>query len=637
MPRPPARSSLLGITLPRADEVSTAVASAADRTADRLARWFGGTEGEATARHDPRPLHHRPAVLMGILLFIGGLMMFAWYQTQQMFKDSLSSEVSAGLVARNDGGILFGALLAGIGLATVLASLSPRAPKRRMVPILGIIASTTGLLFLHFTIFVNSFTIPGEGMIMLRASFIFHDSASFLPMAVFVLALVTLILILLGAMSVMALIAPRLMRERFIRPTHADSHRTRLVLTALTLVLVGGTFVHQFVYYALGADAEPTGGFVATNRVLLYYLLAISLSAAIATTVWHTRLIVWGDLRDRRSLSFQRSLIPLHRTETWLWAATFALNLLVLFPEPVYTPSGSDTSRVFAMNSRGASIFLLLLFGGWGVHRWSAKAWLRHLRDDHGINGQAKYDRLFFLATTVIGIWLFTWFLLLALPSLDHFGPTPNLLIRIGAVALVLPFFAMRIQLAETGLRPRLAHHGAPMTLLLFAGLAIVTGLMLWGTGNTITTFYSRSGGFVNPEESVLQPYATGIQLLGSLFIGLPLMLGLWYLGARHDRIPHPAPILVAAFATVLAMNMVMTIQTEDVFDSALGQTDVLVGYRIVNVASTLDTSVLLGVWAATLLAALGGSLMVLKRAADKSTRLHDVATASPSGVASTR
>lgn len=547
---------------------------------------------------------HRPAlpargtttglVLAGSAVFVLGLLLFADMQTQALFREA-GAQITPGSIPRNDSGILFGAIVAAAGLSLVLASLSPRPAAKRLGPAAGLTAATASLLFAHFTIFVNGFIVPSLNSAAVEASFAFHDAAAALPIATFVLALVTALLIGATILFAMALVAPDAMRTRLLRVRTLEEHRTRVALLTLALLACGAGFLRQFFAYALTGDAQPSGHVFGANLYLLaYYTLSLTLLGALGTTAWRAYTLTWGDLRDKPSRSFRRFNAYLAHTETWLWGTTFVLNGILLLAEPVYTP-GNDVDRVFAMNSKGVSIFFLLVFGLYALQRLAVREELTHMRAQLGELYVVRRDNLLVMSLILIGGWA----LLAAISSTWNVTSLSKLILRFAFVALVLPLFALRLDIEQT-VRPAFRTRGGPAILFAGAIVAILTGIMLWGVGNTVTTVYSRNGGFYFPEENVLQPYATGIRILGSLFIAAPLTTALWMMAIRFKRAINPGPLIVAGLSVVLAMNLLFTINAHDLRDPSVRTTEVLVGFASVSVATLLDKVVVLTVFSAT-------------------------------------
>lgn len=572
--------------------------------------WFRG--------NDPRA-HGLPVgyLVVGILLFVGGMLFFSQQQTQAVLRNSFDYQSATLGTGRNDGGILFGAILAGLGIGVLFFGLSRLAPKDRLKPTAGLVASSTALIFLHLTIFVNSFAIPDARLVALRASFMFNDAADFLPIALFILTLATFLLLTGAAFAAMRLVTPLFLRRAIVRPHDPEDHRTRLVLLTLVVIASGAAFTRQFFGYALGADADPTGGMTPTWLTLTYYLIGITLGLALGTTAWRTYLLAWGDLRAKRSLSFRRYLVPLRQTENWLLGGLIVLHLIVFFARPIHQPDPATTSNIFAVNSKGVSIFLLLMVPLYWMHRRVERRWLTHLAHTPHPLYTVHRDRLANLAITLGAGWTLIALLFLAV----EVEPLTSLASRLAFVAVVVPFFAIGISFDTNRAEPYLKGVGAPLMLLFAALVSILVGIMLWGQGNSVTTFYSRNGGFVDATSSALQPYSTGIRLLGSLFIAAPAVQLLWFMSARYQRQTNPGAILVAGFSIILAMNILFTINAESPTDVAIRQTEVLVGHYLISLQSGFDKAVVLGLW--SLVAALGtvAVTMTLGRGTDRGHR----------------
>jgi hypothetical protein len=519
-----------------------------------------------------------------------GLLLFGVLQTQAMFRDSLSFGIVAGLTLRNDGGLFFTALMAATGLALVLGALSTRPPRERLLPMAGIAASGTLLLVAHFSIFVNGIILPNQGQVAVTASFLFHDTAT-LSIAVFSLALVTLLLVIGGLLATFSLLTPRLLRERVLHPVTFGDHRTRVHLLTLGLAATGGVYAIQFFRYALTADSDPAG-FFTTNLILVYYVLALLVLAAVGLATWRAFTLSQGDLRLRWSRSFQRNHRLLRKTESWLWGAILVLNLIILAAEPLYRPTSGQTARVFIVDSRGAAMFFLIVPAIYLLQRLATNRLHAHVRERR-VDARIHLDAVLASSLTILAAWLVVGSLLLA----SRAPPLVTLSVLTAITTIILLFFAVRLDPTEPYLvAPRSG--STPVLLFAASALAILTGIMFWGGGNSVVTLYARgSGGFITPEGQFFQPYAVLFRLLGSLFIALPPVLGLWLLTRTRGAVAQPGHLALIGIGIVVAMNLLFTIQPSDPFDAAIGQTDVRIGFYILQFATVFDRVVLTLLW----------------------------------------
>ncbi len=410
----------------------------------------------------------------------------------------------------------------------------------------------------------------------------------------------------------MGLVTPDLWRQNVLRPATLGGHRMRVVLATLAFVAFGSGFLRAFFGFALRADSDPKGGFLDTNMLVVYYLMVITLAAILAIVAWRAYSVVWGDLRDKPSQRFRRGYAYLTHTENWLWGILLVLNGLVLSAGPVYQPEAA-ADRVFAMNSKGVSMFFLVVFLLYFLQRRVSLGYMRFLRAERPSLSVVRRDSLWAMTVILAGGWAL---LALVLIPVD-LTPLTKLILRYGFVALIVPFFAVRLDLGEL-VRPEFRTSGGPLLLLASALVSILVGIMLWGAGNSVVTFYSRAGGFVTPETSVLQPYATGIRILGSLFIATPLALTLWFLALRFRRVVSPGPLIVVGLSIVVAMNLLFTINTQDVRDDELRASEVLIGFAIVSLSTAFDKAVVTILFAATAAVGVLAMAVLLQRGVDR-------------------
>lgn len=515
--------------------------------------------------------------LLGGALFLLGLLAFLMFQSQLLFtEDAQVDDITPGAIPRNDGGIFLGAFLMGAGLGSMLIGSSPRPAAERILPALGFSAGVTVLLVVHFTLFVNAVILSDMGAAMITASFLFHDTMNALPIATFLLTFVTLVLILFTLLCGLALVAPTFWQRRILHPQDPESHRTRLVLLALLLLGTGAAFTRQFIAYALIGDIRPEGGLFRPNITIVYYLLGFTMLSALAVLALRTYILAWGDLRGAKSRNFRQSYRALTLSESVIWALILLLTGVILLAGPTYRPDGG-VDRVFSMDSKGVSIFFLIVAALYAVHRRLSRRYLQTVGRRFDAPTGVGWDALATLTATVVAVWsliaLATW-------SLDLAPPTA-LVLRIVPLAALLPFFALRF--SGTGPhRLMLRGPGAPYILLAATGIAVLGAIMLWGIGNSATTRYTQADGFTALGAPILQSYAVWVRLLGAFFLAIPMTWGLWLLAQRGGRV-HPAPLLVVAFSTLIGMNLLFEVGLADPFDATVGRTDVLIGFSLVR------------------------------------------------------
>lgn len=526
----------------------------------------------------------------GIPALVGGLLLFGWVQTQAMFR---ASEIQTGLAQRNDGGILTAALIASLGLAAILAAMSQRRPRHRIVPALGVVTTSTILLAFHFSFFVNGLIVEESEQLMVEASFIFQDTAGN-PIGVFALTFATLLVIGIGLISTMALLTPRILQERVLNPSTLQEHRTRTVLATLLLILGGFTFAVQFFRWALDADAIPKGGFIETNVIALYYILAFMVAGAMVLAAWRASFLSWGDLRERAGRRFRRNHRNLLHLENWVWGTIMLLTVVVMNSAPIFTMESVALNQVFAADSHGINMFFLLVPLLYVMQRVVSRKQFNHLQQERQNLQVIRPDGLLAMAATLILVWV-------SVPLFIR-GPevTPliQVFVRTGLATIILLVFALRVDAStQSVLAPR--HNGVPLMLLASCGLAILTGIALWGAGNTVVTVYARdSGGFLTPESRFLQPYTVLLRIAGSAFLALPPILTLWMLSAKMRKHAQPGHLVIIAIGTIIAVNLLFTIQATDPLDPTIGRSDVLIGLYLLQLTSAIDTIVMTGIWA---------------------------------------
>jgi hypothetical protein len=547
-----------------------------------------------------RPFKRWGKVLLlgsGIPLLVLGLYFFSTVQTQAMFR---ASEIQIGLAQRNDGGIIFAALLASIGLAFILSALSTRAPLRRILPALAVVASSTLLLAFHFAFFVNGLIMADRSQVMVQASFLFQDSSA-IPIEVFALGFATLLVILIGILGAMALLTPQILHHRVFHPQTLQEHRTRSITITLLLLAGGMSFASQFFRWAFQADSQPVGGFITTNVIALYYLLAALVAAGTLLATWRTWILNWGDLRQRTGPRFRRNHRNLIHLENWIWGTVLLLTLIVMNAAAIHSVESVALNQVFATDSHGLQMFFMLVLGIYLLQRHINRGLYTHLQDNRRTLKTVPFDSLLAMSITLILVWTLTPYLVRG----PEVTPLIQLLMRTGLATLVILAFALRVDATQAALiAPR--HAGLPLLLLTASALAILTGIALWGAGNTVLTVYAReSGGFLTPESRFLQPYTVLLRIAGAAFLALPPIMALWLLSAQVRGHTRPGHLIVIGTGTLIAVNLLFTIQATDPFDPLIGRSDVLIGLYLTQLASPLDTLVMAIIWGLATLTAI--------------------------------
>jgi hypothetical protein len=546
---------------------------------------------------DPKPL----LVALAILLTITGLLLFAHAQTQPLFQDMRDSDATSIHNPRDDGGILIGSLLA-VGGITLLASLlSPLRGAKRLVPA-GIFAATTTLLLAaHFSIFTNGMGFPDANTFAVQSTYLFHDTHSTLPIATFVLAFITFIVLLVASLALWALLAPRSLHQYSFHPRHPHAHRARILVLTLLILAAGATFTRQF--FAFTTDAAMS---LDTRGMAMVYLLMGTLTTLLLLLLaYRTHRLLWGG-NDTRGPTRKRRAQRLLNLETALLGLLIVFTTMTLFGNPVWEPQ-AGTDPVFAISSTGISWVFLLLMGAYGLHRVFTRSYQQQLRTHKRPSPTKSGDPLFGFALLAVTAWTAgsLWSLV---PGLTPLGA---LALRITPIVLLAPFVILR-----TG-GPTLRAQ-RPMLTLAWANLSVLAAIMLWGIGNSMGIQYSAyAGGLSTTGTGLFEGTTAWLRLAAGLLLIAPLIVTIHLLCRDRARSTPWASLALFSGVTLFALHVLLSIQPVMHHDPINGETRVFVTTWLFGLSSPSDTLLMTTLSALTLALGLTASTLALRRAAE--------------------
>lgn len=526
---------------------------------------------------NPSPHTNKIALATALVLLVGGLLFFTHTQTQPLFQDAHDLDALNVQNPRNDVGLLVGGLMAASGLTLFLAIASPLRPSDRFLPAALLTVTTALLLTAHFSIFTNGMTFPDQRGLAVKSSFLFHDTAATIPMATFTLAWLTLLVLVFAGLAAMALITPGLLKDHFTRPRTLQAQRARLFAVTLLLLAAGSTFARQYLAFAR-IDSPLEWVYILMGMLLIILVLSIAL---------RTYRVLWGPLEHRISKRCVRRHRNWVRFESSLWGLLLLSTILTLFRDPVYEPV-PGTDPVFAISSKGLSLVLFVVFGVYLLQRRFTKAYPIFLAHLERPLPTMKPDRLLAVGAMAITAWSAgaLWALH---PDLT---PLEALVLRLLPLVLLIPILTLRHKNGPSTSPTERSWN--PMMIFAWTTMSVLTGIMLWGIGNSTTIIFQQSsGGLLSEPGHLLESLSVGTRLLGSLLITAPLLLTLRLLVVRRKESVSSGLLVLTGLMLVLALTVLFTLEPSTHHSRTLAHTDVIVGFWTSSLPTGFDVAIM--------------------------------------------
>lgn len=522
--------------------------------------------------------------VVGYLSILGGLLLLAYTGVSTVVPDTSRPELAdlqKGQVVSEGTAVVGSALLVTLGLIVLLAHASPARPLPKLAA-LGVVGAAFPLFFTIQTLLVINgirADIGQDSYVYFSASYLFHSGTELSFPAVYVLFFVTFLLVVLLLGAVGYLLAPqRLGRAVLDRANWAKNEAIHIAATLFLLLSISVVF-YTLLTLAVNTSPGDVPRHSLMGHLLLptYYLLVLLLFALALTVAAHAFLLNWG---TQAPLEFERlvaNIRTIARVERALVVASALLNLLVLFSPTL--PSKTELSRSFAfdVSPRGFGYAFYVLLAPYFPYVLTTRRldWLLRSGRGPATNHPFAERSLRLVLTHVAGLILVT-----AAGAALNWYPLALMLAMSAWTAGVLLAHAVRFENA-TGL-PRLAFRGetGPAFYFVFLALAVTTGLMLWGAGNT----YNVSATFLPNVQSL--DVANASDLGQDLFARLAatalvagsvvLTLDLWLNAYRVERrfLGH---YLATFIATSLSTLLVFTVSVWT--DGATGLENAYVGF----------------------------------------------------------
>ncbi|MGH9894147.1 MAG: hypothetical protein ACREA0_19630, partial [bacterium] len=383
-------------------------------------------------------------------------------------------------------------------------------------------------LVVNFSLFINGVTVTtaSDRAIYFTASYLFHTGRLLSFAGVYVLFLVTLILVTLLVGSLGFLLAPhRFYRALGDRESWAKNEALH-VATSLLLVLGLSVFFVYVLRLTVETDAAAmrAKGALASNVVALYYVFILLLFLLILSITAHVFLVNWGTHTPLERGELVRSVRNVRRIERTLLWSTLGLNAFLLALPGLESRLTLSSDPVLLFSAQGYGWVYFLTLAPYLPYATSQRRLERLLRRGHLAVAQTPFsaDSLKLVLRFVLGTALITVVALAA-----QWQPLTIMLAYSSWTAALLLSRAVTLRLREGIPDPELRGEAGVPLFFSFLALAVTTGLMMWGAGNTFEVLYheaSRSLIFVNESEfgqDIAARVGAVVILAGSLILSL--------------------------------------------------------------------------------------------------------------------
>lgn len=494
-----------------------------------------------------------------LLLILGGLLLLAFSSVRSVLPDPARTElpqVEEGLLSETSQVILAALLMAGgMGLLLELHSRAPH-PKRELI-VAGFTTALCTFLVLNFVLVINGIgvTLQDDRVIYFSASYLFHLGQQLSFMGVYILFFLNfLILLFLVGATAYLLFPTRFGRALFDPLSWAKNESIHIAATLFLLLSLSALFVFLLLLAIHTAPGSLHGhGLLAENLVPVYFVLAFVVFGLALTVATHAFLLNWGSGTTLEPLTLLESIRTIARIERALLAATLALNTLILFAPTLPSRLPLSNDFVFGFSPRGLAWFTYVLLSPYLFYHVSQRRLEFLIRAGRSLRSPAPFAERSLRMVLVQGGGLA---LLTAIGIPSHWEPLGLMLAFSAWTMGVLAYHAVEVKW-NRGL-PRLALRGEGALPLFYvaATLALTTGLMLWGSGNTFEVNYEqdpRNLVFLNDSSYGTDALArvTAMALIAGTIV-LSLHLAIRTLGIQARFFAHYLGMFLSATVTAL-------------------------------------------------------------------------------------
>ena len=497
---------------------------------------------------------------VGFLCLLSGLLVLAYSQVSAVLPDTANPDFDGlreGSVLGEGGGVFISAVLATTG-AIVLLNATSRAPQPSKALALTVFGATFPLFLFIQTLLVIYGVASGEDAsrwLYFSASYFFHIGGALSFAAVYILFLFTLLLVYLLLGSTAYLLAPK----RFVPALFDRSNwqKNEAVHVAASLFLLMSLTVLVVYVFWLAGETDPARlrgeGMLADLLLPLYYLMGILLFALILTVAAHAFLLNWGTQAPGDLGTLVQSVRNISRVERALLIAAAALNAIILLGPDLPSALDLSTSFAFDVSPRGLSYAFYLLLTPYIPYVITTRRLEYLLRQGRAPTTASIFQER---SLRLVVVHLSGLILLTALGVAARWDPMWLMLTFAAWTGGVLLTAALRVK-AGIGLPKVLFRDDAgPALFFVFLGIALTSGLMLWGAGNTFEVRYLPGQDtleVVNESGYGLDIFARVAAvavIIGSLVLTLDLWLTSY--GVERRLVGHYLGIFVSSTLAAL-------------------------------------------------------------------------------------
>lgn len=480
-------------------------------------------------------LRLRASTIISFLCILGGLLLFAYSQETNVFPDPGRVELGVPEPAGGPIGdptfVVLSALLVTTGALTLAATRSPARGWGKAAALVVFGFSLFVFLAANFSLFINgiAITTSSDRAISFSASYLFHGGALLSFAGVYILFLFTLVLVALLVGSLGYLVAP----HKFFKALgDRDSWgKNEAIHVATSLLLVLGLSVYFVWLLRLTGDTDVAAmrhkGALAQNLVSVYYLFILLLFFLILSIGAHVFLVNWGTHTPLERGELLKSVTNVARVERTLFWSTVGLNFLLLLTPSLESKTSLSNDPVFLISSRGFHWFYFLSLVPSIPYAISQRRLERLLRRGHlGVAQTAFSARSLRLVQQFLGGIVLLTVVAVAAP----WQPLTVMLAYAAWTSGLLLYHSIHVRIRDGLPEPEFRSDASPPLYFSAFALALTTGLMMWGAGNTFEVVYQESTKsllFVNESDfgqDIAARVGAATILAGSLVLSLHLI-----------------------------------------------------------------------------------------------------------------
>jgi hypothetical protein len=463
---------------------------------------------------------------IGFALVLGGVFLLVFTQVTRVFVDPRRTELVQNNTVGDTTNVILSAVLISVGFVLIMASVARAQGWSKAAALTTVGLSLLMLLMLHLTLFINTITVGTETDLgaTFTAGYLFHNGDAYSVVAVFLLFLITIGLLGVFVTGLGVLLMP----HRFSRALWdaRDWYKNEAVVVGSGLLVVFGLaiFLVAIVRIVVQLTQEPVHSvsFLSQNLPMVYSLQALAIALLILTVSARVFLANWAVQIPIDVNTIRDTMLNVARVERVLVGAA------VLFDLVVWIAPGTDASSVshdpvFLLNSRGLALFFLLMAAPFLPYVLGLRRLNRLLAGGHPLRS-TPFSQL----SLRMVIAEFSGLVLLTAAGLGARWNALGIMTAYGAwTAGVFLVASVRVRLDRGLMEPELRGRGSGPLFFGFILVALTTGLMMWGAGNTYVGTYLESSHVLTVENA--SPYGADIlfKLGGACLVSFTLLFSI--------------------------------------------------------------------------------------------------------------